>query len=105
MKMSLFKRKPKMKNPEVAEFIKGRRVRYVTSRDDNDVEYVLGRSGVINIYDGEIIIWCEGHEVFRTNVYEADMGELLSHDGVRIKGKNSEGKTVSVVAHYTARRQ
>lgn len=103
--MGLFKRKPKLKNPELAAFINHRAIKYVTSRDENNVEYTLGKSGSISIHNGDLIIWCEGHEVFRTDVYEAEMGELLSRDGVRIKGKNQKGELVSVVAHYTARRQ
>lgn len=103
--MSWFKRKPKLKNPELVSFINHRAIKYVTSRDEDGVEYTLGKSGSISIHDGEIIIWCEGHEVFRTDLYEADMGELLSRDGVRIKGLNQKGELVSVVAHYTARRQ
>ncbi|MBQ2676140.1 MAG: hypothetical protein IJF54_01900 [Clostridia bacterium] len=102
--MGLFSKKPKLKNPQLVAAINHRPIKYVTSRNEEGVEYVLGRSGRINIKEPEIIVSCEGKDVFRCNIYEAEIGELLSRDGVRISGVNQDGEMVSVVAYYVYRR-
>ena len=102
--MGLFKRKKKLENPEVLARINARAIKYVTTRDENNVEYVLGHSGSINIKGEELICFSEGRDVFRCNIYDAKVGELLSKDGVRLAKKNEDGSEYAVIAYYVYHR-
>ncbi len=100
----LFKKKRKLDNPEVLARINGRAIKHVTTRDESGTEYVLGHSGSINIKGEELICFSEGKDVFRCNVYDAKVGELLSKDGVRLSYTKPDGSVYSVVAYYVYRR-
>ncbi len=74
----------------------GKSVKYVTRRDpETQVETVIGHEGRLNTRDGQIVIICNGTEVFRCPAAGARCGELLSLEGVVIRS----GEKV-VVAYY-----
>ena len=102
--MGLFKMKKKLENPEVVALINSRAIKYVTTRNEEGTEYVLGHSGSINIKGEDLIVFSEGKDVFRCNVYDAKVGELLSKDGVRLSMKKEDGSEYSVIAYYVYRR-
>ena len=102
--LDLFKKKRKIDNPEVMARINGRAIKHVTTRGEDGVEYVLGHSGSINIKGEELICFSEGKDVFRCNVYDAKVGELLSKDGVRLSMQKDDGSVYTVVAYYVYRR-
>lgn len=102
--MGLFKKKRKLENPEVLARINQRAIKYVTTRNEDGTEYVLGRSGSINIKGEELICHSDGKDVFRCNVYEAKVGELLSKDGVRLSMTRDDGSEYAVIAYYVYRR-
>ena len=72
--------------------------------NEDGTEYVLGHSGSINIKGEELICFSEGKDVFRCNVYDAKVGELLSKDGVRLSMQKDDGSVYTVVAYYVYRR-
>ena len=102
--MGLFKKKRKLENPEVLARINQRAIKYVTTRNEDGTEYVLGHSGSINIKGEELICHSDGKDVFRCNVYEAKVGELLSKDGVRLSMIRDDGSEYAVIAYYVYRR-
>lgn len=102
--MGLFKKKRKLENPEVLARINQRAIKYVTTRNEDGTEYVLGHSGSINIKGEELICFSEGRDVFRCNVYDAKVGELLSKDGVRLSMTRDDGSEYAVIAYYVYRR-
>ena len=102
--MGLFKKKKKLENPEVLARINSRAIKYVTTKNEEGTEYVLGHSGSINIKGEDLIVFSEGKDVFRCNVYDAKVGELLSKDGVRLSMKKEDGSEYSVIAYYVYRR-
>ncbi len=102
--MGLFKKKKKIENPELLSRINSRAIKYVTTRNEDGTEYVLGHSGSINIKGDELICFSEGKDVFRCNVYDAKLGELLSKDGVRLSMTRDDGTEYSVIAYYVYRR-
>lgn len=102
--MGLFKKKKKIENPELLSRINSRAIKYVTTRNEDGTEYVLGHSGSINIKGDELICFSEGKDVFRCNVYDAKLGELLSKDGVRLSMTRDDGSEYSVIAYYVYRR-
>ena len=98
--MSLFHKRRKIKNPELIERLRYRHVKYVSRRDETGAEYVLGKSGGINIKDEELIVFTEGKTVFRCSIYDLEAAELLSRDGVRLSYTDENGQEVAVVAHF-----
>ncbi len=101
--MGLFSRRPKRKDVgDLYKRIDKKLLRYVTERDlETYVESVLGKSGMLNIYDDEIAIYCDGREVFRSKLAESEVGELMSLEGVTVKGPDLHtGELRSVVAYY-----
>ena len=75
--MSLFRKTPKIKNRAVLDHAKHRLLKYVIARDAAGCEVVLGRSGRINVQDRELIISCEGRDVFRCDVEQMEIGEMF----------------------------
>ena len=102
--MGLFKRRRKFKNPEVMEHLRSRAIKYVSTRDEQGNETVLGHSGTISIKDDELIVFSEGKDVFRCNAYDAEVGELMSRDGVRLSYIDENGVKHAVTASYVYRR-
>lgn len=106
--MGLFSRKNRKEDNEQAALLAkldGRLVKYVTRRELNEagspVETILGKEGRIHTLHGEIIVRCGTTEVFRCAAEGASCGELLSLEGVVLKGVHPEtGKPDTVVAYY-----
>ena len=101
--MGLFRRKDAKEKDAAALLarIDGKAVKYVSRRDPaTGVESVIGREGRINTREGQIVIVCNGSEVFRCPASDTQCGELLSLDGVIIR---TDGQTV--VAYYQYYRQ
>lgn len=58
------KRKQKQNNNQLLlQSLNGKEVKYVSSRDRNSYgETIIGKNGVINISNDELLISCEGNE-------------------------------------------
>ena len=86
---------------EMAKRICGHHIKYVTERID-DVDEVIGRSGGLNIRDGEFIVFASADIIFRTKVDELEAWELLSKDGVVLTGPDYEhgGVVRTIIVHY-----
>lgn len=99
------KRRLSRESADVLARIHGKAVRYVARRVEDGmgraVESVLGKEGRININEDDLVVMCNGHEVFRCPVGDVVCSELLSLDGVVIKGSNTyTGGEDVVVAYY-----
>lgn len=78
-----------------------REVRYVSSRDsETNVEYVLGKSGIINIEGDIFSIICGDKKIFESSIYEMTGSELLSLDGIIITTKNKDYTEMIVYFKY-----
>lgn len=99
-----FRKRKRIENPELIARLKSRAIKYVSTRDENGTEIILGHSGTISIKDDELIVFSEGRDVFRCSVYEVEAGELLSKDGVRLKHTDENGNVNAVTAYYVFRR-
>ena len=96
--MGLFKRKSKYSASEkVLARIKGKPIRYVSERDENSVETIIGKHGFID-YDKETFtVRCDGAIVFSCPVNTVEVYELISLGGARISGVyNGIPRTVTV---------
>ncbi len=112
--MGWFTRRKKEDSADIRtiERLDGRELKYVTLRGVDEgggpVETVLGKTGRINALHEDIVIVCDGTEVFRCDKESAKCGELMSLDGVVVTGVNRcarhaavpVNETVTVVAYY-----
>lgn len=101
--MALFsrKKKPGADQRELLKRLDGRELQTVTRRDpETSAETVIGKAGRINTLHGQIVIVCDGREVFRCDAATARCGELMSLNGVVIRGREKNGQETTVVAYY-----
>ena len=101
--MSLFshKRKQDSEQRQLLERLNGRELQTVTRRDpETSVEILIGKAGRINTNQDKVVIVCDGREVFRCAADTARCGELMSLNGVVIRGVQDDGKETTVVAYY-----
>lgn len=96
------KRKQKQNNNQLLlQSLNGKEVKYVSSRDRNSYgETIIGKNGVINISNDELLISCEGNEVFRHPLNELEGGELMSYEGINLRYPDNDGKKCTVIAYY-----
>ena len=103
--MSLFKRKkPEEKlsfKLEMAEKMIRNRLRYATERD-GDTDSVIGKNGGFNVRDGQLIVSADNRVIFRCNIEEMSVSELMSLEGVIITAPDSEsgGKVRTIICYY-----
>ena len=100
--------KPKNENSvrvrrEMAKKLDKRAIKYVGQRDESMGETIIGKNGMINLRDGELILISSDKIVFRCKIDELRASELMSLEGVILSGPNLEqgGAECSVVAYYT----
>lgn len=100
--MSLFKKifKPKPTKSEICAKLDNRKLQYVTERLP-DGEIVVGKSGYINVRDSQMIVFCEGKTIFRSEIDKTECADLMSLAGVIINGFDLEtSKDRTLVAYY-----
>ena len=103
--MSLFKRKkPEEKlsfKIKMAEKMVRNRLRYATERD-GDTDSVIGKNGGFNIRNGQLIVSADNRVIFRCNIEEMTVSELMSLEGVIITAPDIEqgGKIRTIICYY-----
>ena len=93
--MSFFSRLfGKSKNPdsyafrlERAKSLHGQVIKYVTEHRDGN-EDVIGKGGALCLHGDEFIVDSSGDRLFSCNVRDLEASNLMSGDGVVIKGPN-----------------
>lgn len=75
----------------------GREIKYMTRRDGNTAsETIIGREGVMNIVDRELVISCNNDIIFR-----APVNKLRAYELMNLSGINLIFNGVSYIAYYT----
>ena len=97
--MKFFTKKSKYNTSDVLKRINGRMIKYVSHRDENNVETIIGRGGRIVVTDKEIAVNCDGKDVFVCPRELAQVSELLSLNGVIVECIEN-GIKRSVTAYY-----
>lgn len=101
--MGLFSKKKKYTRlSDMKKFHRKKIKQAVLRKGVNSVdEVILGKNGGISVTDDNIILVCDGHEVFRCSTKKVIMAELMSLDGVDIRAYNdSDELTSHVIAYY-----
>ena len=107
--MSLFKRKkPEEKlsfKIKMAQKMVRNRLRYATERD-GDTDSVIGKNGGFNIRNGQLIVSADNRVIFRCNIEEMTVSELMSLEGVIITAPDIEqgGKVRTIICYYVSYR-
>ena len=98
----------KNKNPnsysfrlERAKSLHGQPIKYVTEHIDGN-EDVIGRGGALALHGDEFIVDSSGDRLFVCNVKDLEASNLMSGDGVVIKGPNllENGKNRTITVHF-----
>lgn len=84
-----------------AKELHGQPVKYVTERR-NDNEDVIGRGGALALHGDTFIVDSSGERLFVCNVADLEASNLMSGDGVIIKGPNllEDGKMRTITVHF-----
>ena len=102
-----FKKLTKSKDPnskrsrrDMAQMVCGKHIRYVSEKQ-NDVDVIIGREGGFNIREGDLLVYASSKVVFRAEIDELQIWELLSKDGGVLTGFDKEtGRERTVIAYY-----
>ena len=86
---------------ERARSLHGQVVKYVTENRDGN-EDVVGRGGALALHGEEFIVDSSGDRLFSCNVRDLEASNLMSGDGVVIKGPDSlnGGKMRTITVHF-----
>lgn len=87
-------------NDAVLKRIAGKPIRYASTRDEDNVETILGRGGRIVLTDRQVQVNCQGKVVFACDKKGVEIAELISLGGARITG-SCDGKICSVTVYFT----
>ena len=96
------------KNPESyayrlerARALHGEAVKYVTEHRNGN-EDVIGRGGALCLKGDDFIVDSSGDRLFICKVKDLEASNLMSGDGVVIKGPNSleDGKVRTITVHF-----
>ena len=86
---------------ERAKSLHGQAVKYVTEHIDGN-EDVIGRGGALALHGDEFIVDSSGDRLFCCKVRDLEASNLMSGDGVVIKGPNllEGGKLRVITVHF-----
>ena len=84
-----------------AKSLHGQVVKYVTE-NRNGNEDVIGRGGALTLHGEQFIVDSSGDRLFVCDVKDLEASNLMSGDGVVIKGPNSleDGKIRTITVHF-----
>ncbi|MBQ5810713.1 MAG: hypothetical protein IIW23_03945 [Clostridia bacterium] len=86
---------------QIAQKVGGHRLRYVTQRDADGNEDILGKGGGISFSGDRVNVFSENGRHLTVDIYEAKIYELMSNDGAVVSGTDIEtGEKKTVVAYY-----
>ena len=97
----LFESKATRENRKRALALHGMTIRYVTERMGQE-ELVLGRSGVVSVRAGELIVFASRKTIFRSPLKGVCVSYLMSGDGAVLTGKDTESgrETREITVHF-----
>ncbi len=84
-----------------AKSLHGQVIKYVTENRDGN-EDVIGRGGALALHGDRFIVDSSGDRVFMCEVKDLEACNLMSGDGVVIKGPNllEDGKIRTITVHF-----
>ncbi len=84
----------------------GLSLKYILERDSEKGDYVIGKGGVLSLYEGDFSVICEGKALFVCKADELQAWEFMSLDGATLTGFDKvQNKERTVMAYYTYYRE
>lgn len=84
----------------------GMTLKYVLERDPEKGDYVIGKGGVLSLYEGDFSVVCGGETLFVCKADELHAWEFMSLDGATLTGFDKvQNKERTVMAYYTYYRE
>lgn len=84
----------------------GMSLKYILERDPEKGDYVIGKGGVLSLYNGDFSVVCEGKALFVCKADELHAWEFMSLDGATLTGFDKvKNKERTVLAYYTYYRE
>ena len=107
----MFGRKKKEKPPRntdspefrlwMAEKLDGRTLRYILEREENGVERVIAKGGILSNFEGNFSVISGEKTLFRVTSSELRAWEFLSLEGATLTGFDQiVGKERTILAYY-----
>lgn len=92
---------------EQAGRLSGMLIKYVTERDENCCDNVIGHGGNISVRNDELMVFASSDIIFRADVDSLNISYLMSGDGVILSGPNKadEGREHTIIAHFVYHRK
>lgn len=82
-------------------YLHHRMIRCISTKNQRTYrETILGRDGIINISDGEMIVICQNTEVVRMSLNGVEIAEFMSHDGFTVRDLNDPDADI-INIYYT----
>ena len=80
----------------------GMTLKYVLERNDDGVETVIGKGGVISLYEGDLSVICGEKTLFTCKADELSAWEFMSLNGATLTGYDKvQGRERTILAYYT----
>lgn len=84
----------------------GMSLKYILERDPEKGDRVIGKGGVLSLYEGDFSVISEGKTLFVCKADELLAWEFMSLDGATLTGFDKvQGKERTVMAYYTYYRE
>lgn len=101
----MFKRKKDFQSKRERNLVLARidkkALKYVTKKDEDNTEIVLGKNGAVNVIEDEVVVAFEGSASLRFKVDGVNAGELMSLDGFVLSGVESGSQSfMKIVGYY-----
>ncbi len=103
-----FKKKPPKdtNSPEfrlyMARKLDGKALKYILERDPEKGDRIIGKGGVLSLYEGDLTVVCGGKALFVCKADELSAWEFMSLDGATLTGFDKvEQKERTILAYYT----
>lgn len=77
-------------------------LKYVTERDEKNMDVVISKGGVIHVKDKQLLVYGAGSDIlFCADIESIKISELMSLEGVILEGfDHISKKERKIVAHY-----
>ncbi len=84
----------------------GRGLKYILERDPENGDKVIGKGGILSLYEGKFSVVCEGKAIFVCNPEALHAWEFMSLDGATLTGYDEvQQKERTILAYYTYYRE
>lgn len=80
----------------------GHTLKYILEREEDATEKVIGKGGILSLYNDNFSVVCGGETLFECKASELHAWEFMSLDGATLTGYDKiQNKERTILAYYT----